>query len=163
MQAPRRRRAEKRGNPSPSNASVSTPTLLNEAYTRLRASAHAYENACSKRKLEPIHTWMRSFGRRLDSMADVLQDEGARMRKSANDSAAELLKDENCESPNALLAVAEENQIALTIAYESITERLDMDAELYDLITQQYEELAEALEDMRDLRGEYEAFFGAAA
>ena len=137
----------------------STPSLLNEAYTRLRAASKAFEHACGVKSLGPLHTWMRSFGSRLDAMAGVLQDEGARSRKTFVESAAKLYEDAACESPLTLLKEAIAVQDDLLATYEAMTERLDMDAELYEIITEQYAELVEVRDDMKDLRREYLTFW----
>ena len=145
--------------PESSDSVRSTPSLLNEGYTRLKASAAAYENACGVDSLSAIHTWMDSFGKRLDSMAETLRDEGARSRKTFEDSAAALWDEKNCENPRLLLAQAEQNQAELLSAFEQLSERLDMDADLYERITEMYEELQEALSDISDLRREYDAYW----
>lgn len=139
-------------------ATVSTLSLINEAYSRLRASAAAYLSATEHDELCAIKAWMESFGSRLAGMADALQDEGARARKSLEQSAARLYDKSVCANPESLLAAAEVNQRALVTAYELITERLDMDAELYDLVTEQFEELSEAAVDIGELRREYETY-----
>ena len=141
------------------SAVQTTASLLNEAFTRLRAAARAFENACGVKSLGPLHTWMRSYGSRLDTMAGALQDEGARSRKTFLESAAALYGSDACESPLTLLKEAIAVQGALLTTYEAITERLDMDAELYEVIVDQYEELGEVRSDMQDLYREYLTFW----
>ena len=137
---------------------ASTLVVLNEVYSRLLASAKAYEHACAQEPLGAIKTWMTSFGQRLEDMAERLRDEGARPNKSFERSAAALMTDEACSSPAKLLEQAELNQQALLDGYDVLTGRLDMDADLYELITEQYDELGEVLNDMSDLRLEYETY-----
>lgn len=137
---------------------VSTPTLLNEAYTRLRVAARAYEHACGEALLSPIHTWMESYGRRLTALADALQDEGARIVKRFDLAAPDVFDEEMCSSPRTLLAEAEVLQGRILACFEAMTERLDMDAELYDLLTEDYDELGEGLQDITELRREYDAY-----
>ena len=139
-------------------ASLSTPTLLNEAYTRVRATARAYEHACGATELGALHTWMRSYGRRLNAIAEQLQDEGARIVKRLDTLADEIFDDDICKSPRTLLAEAELVQRDLVVSFEQLTERLDMDAELYDLLTEDYDELGEALLDIGMLKREYETY-----
>lgn len=141
--------------PSPE---VSTPTLLNEAYTRLRVAARAYEHACGQKLLAPIHTWMQSYGRRLTALADALQDEGARIVERYDLPALEVFDDNTCSSPRTLLAEAQLIQERVLACFEAMTERLDMDAELYDLLIEDYEELGEGLQDITVLRREYDAY-----
>ena len=136
----------------------STPALLNEAYTRVRVVARAYEHACGVKHLGALHTWMRSYGRRLTSIADQLQDEGARAVKRLDLPALEIFDECTCESPRTLLAEAELVQRSLLTCFGSLTERLDMDAELYDVLTEDYDELGEALHDIGMLKREYEAY-----
>jgi len=136
----------------------STPSILNEVYSRLRASSDAYDHACGIKKLTAIHTWMRSYADRLTTMANHLQDEGARHKVDFDTSAIDFFDDANCESPTHLLKIAERNQSTLLEAYEQITERLDMDAELYELVTDQHQELDEVLTDITTLRREYEVY-----
>ena len=136
----------------------STPALLNEAYTRVRAAARAYEHACGAKQLSALHTWMRSYGRRLTSIAEQLQDEGARSMKHLDSPSLEIFDESTCESPRTLLAEAEVLQRSLLACFESLTERLDMDGELYDVLTEDYDELGEALHDIGMLKREYEAY-----
>lgn len=143
---------------APREEGASTPTLLNEAYTRLRAAARAFEHACGKTELSALHTWMHSYGRRLNAMADALQDEGARTVKRHDLPAVEIFNDVACSGPKTLLAAAELLQGRILGCFEAMTERLDMDAELYDLLTEDYEELGEALQDIHELHNEYEAY-----
>lgn len=144
--------------PEPQREEVSTPTLLNEGYTRLRAAARAFEHACGVGELSALHTWMRSYGRRLGAMADALQDEGARTVKRHDLPAVEIFDEAACSGPHTLLAAAERLQGRVLACFEAMTERLDMDAELYDLLTEDYEELGEALQDIHELHREYEAY-----
>ncbi len=136
----------------------STPKLLNEAFTRLRASAAAYEHACGLKQLTALHEWMRSYGNRLRRMAEQLQDEGARSTAASQDSAKTLYDEDVCKSPSTILVEAEKNQQTLIDVFVRITDRLDMDAELFDLVNDQREELTDVLSDMAELRREYEAY-----
>lgn len=147
--------------PRAARAEPSTPSLLNEAYTRLRTVARAYEHACSADGLHALHRWMHSYGRRLSVMADALQDEGARAVRRYDRAASDVFDECMCDNPHALLAEAQAVQEQLLACFELMTYRLDMDAELYDLLTEGHEELGESLRDIGELRREYEAYLAA--
>ena len=147
-----------RSSSTPSVKAVSTLSLVNEAYSRLRASAAAYSNACRIEELCAIKAWMESFGDRLEGMAEKLQDEGARQRRALDATAARLYDTDVCSSPEKMLREAIINQRAIVNAFALITERLDMDADLYELVTDQHEEMSEALIDMQELLREYETY-----
>lgn len=152
MPAPRSSRA------APRITQTSTPTLLNEAYTRLRACANALEHACGKAGVSGLHVWMNSYGARLNSMADVLQDEGARQRSSFAKSAETLYLEDTCSAPKNLLGAVELIQERMLQTYEQLSMRLDMDEELYDILLEQERELCEVMADVTELRMEYEAY-----
>ena len=137
---------------------TSTPTLLNEAYTRLRVCASGLEHACGQPDVSGLHVWMNSYGARLNSMADVLQDEGAKQRGTLSKSADSLYKPETCASPEVLLAEIETIQERLIGTYAQLSVRLDMDEELYDILLEQERELKEVMTDITELRMEYEAY-----
>ena len=137
---------------------TSTPTLLNEAYTRLRVCASGLEHACGQPDVSGLHVWMNSYGARLNSMADVLQDEGAKQRATLSKSADSLYKPETCASPEVLLAEIETIQERLIGTYAQLSVRLDMDEELYDILLEQERELKEVMTDITELRMEYEAY-----
>lgn len=154
----RKRESKRAPLPRSPRAESSTPTLLNEAYTHLRVAARAFEHACGEQSLTALHTWMHSYGRRLTAMADAIQDEGARMVRKHDRAAEEVFDADACCSPRTLLAEAEGLQQGILACFESMTDRLDMDAELYDLLTEDYDELREALQDITELRAEYDAY-----
>ena len=134
----------------------STPRLLNSCYSRLRSCSRAYKHCCAVDELSALHTWMMSFGNRLDHMAELLADAGAKEMKSLLSSADSLMLQENCDKPSNLLREAIEVQISLCEAFERLTYRLDMEAELYELITEYHMELCEVEDDMRTLLHEYQ-------
>ena len=137
---------------------TSTPTLLNEAYTRLRACASGLEHACGRDGVSGLHVWMTSYGARLQSMADVLQDEGAKQRSSFANSAKALYLEKTCSSPTVLLAEVERVQERLLAVYAQLSMRLDMDEELYDILLEQERELKEVMPDVHELLMDYEAY-----
>ena len=145
-------------NRAPQVPQTSTPTLLNEAYTRLRACASGLEHACGQEGVCGLHVWMRSYGARLQSMADVLQDEGAKQRSTYTNSAKTLYLEETCSAPTLLLAEVERIQERILETYAKLSMRLDMDEELYDILLEQERELKEVMTDVHELLMDYEAF-----
>ena len=139
-------------------AQTSTPTLLNEAYTRLRVCANGLEHACGQPDVSGLHVWMNSYGARLNSMADILQDEGAKKRGTLSKSADTLYRPDTCASPATLLAEVELIQERIIGTYAQLSVRLDMDEELYDTLLEQERELKEVMVDITELRMEYEAY-----
>ena len=137
---------------------TSTPSLLNEVYTRLRASASGLEHACGQAGVSGLHVWMNSYGARLGSMADLLQDEGAKTRAGFGNSADRLFLKETCESPEVLLREIERIQERILQTYAQLSMRLDMDEDLYEMLLDQQNELKEVATDIQELRMEYEAY-----
>ena len=84
---------------APRVSQTSTPTLLNEVYTRLRVCAAGLEHACGQPDVSGLHVWMNSYGARLMSMAEVLLDEGAKQRNAFSKSAENLYLEDTCKAP----------------------------------------------------------------
>ena len=143
---------------APRVSQTSTPTLLNEAYTRLRACASGLEHACGQAGVSGLHVWMNSYGARLQAMADVLQDEGAKPRTSFNDSAKALYLEKTCSHPTLLLQEVEKIQERILATFAQLSMRLDMDEELYDVLLEQESELKEVSADIHELLLDYEAY-----
>ena len=144
-------------------AQTSTPTLLNEAYTRLRVFATGLHHACGQPDVSGLHVWMNSYGARINSMADVLQDEGAKQRSTLSKTADKLYLKQTCASPETLLAEVEAIQELLVGTYAQLSVRLDMDEELYEILLEQERELREVMADIMELHMEYEAYGNADA
>ena len=153
MPSPQPRRDHK-----PHVSQTSTPILLNEVFTRLRAFGDGLTHACGSDGVKALFVWMKSYGARLGSMADVLQDEGAKRRGHFANAAKSLYVEKTCASPSALLNEVEAIQARLLTTYEQLSMRLDMDEELYNILLEQEAELKEVMEDVRELRLEYEAY-----
>ena len=153
----------KRPAPVPRITSVPTPALLNECYVRLTTYGAGLRHACNKDGVSGLHAWMTSYGARLESMAGVLRDEGARETRTHAKSAAVLYQEKTCGSPTALLEAVERIQLRILAVYDQLNLRLDMDEELYEALIAQEVELRETLDDIRELRLGYEAFGSATA
>ncbi len=141
-----------------STLGTTTPVLLNTVYTRLRALAKGLRHACGESAVSGLHHWMTSYGARLDAMAELLQDEGAKHRAACVDSAAKMFLEETCAGPSKLLVEVQLIQRAMLDDYAHLSMRLDMDEELYALILEQERELHDVYDDIEDLRLEYDAY-----
>ncbi len=152
--------ASRRKPVSPLLASLgtTTPVILNTVLTRLRALSKGLTHACGVETISGLHVWMRSYGDRLDSMAESLQDEGAKSHSAAVDSAKDMFLEKTCDNPTALLSVVHGLQALLLADYAQLSMRLDMDEEMYALILEQERELTEVQQDVDELRLEYETY-----
>lgn len=136
----------------------STASLLNEAYSRLRALAKGLQHACNQQGVVPLHTWMLSYGNQIDQMADALQDEGGRIVNSLSRSAASLFLEKTCAGPKTLLSAIDLLHNRILKVYEQLGLRGDIDEELLEILISQQEELNDVLNNMRFLKDEYETF-----
>ena len=94
---------------------------------------------------------MQSYARRLESMSELLRDEGARLDPRWQNTAKTLYYKRNCKTSDRLLRAGIILQEELIQSYRNLLSHAEIEDDLYDLLQEQKVELEEVNQDMESL------------